>query len=119
MTPIKIDKCDFSNGSSQARADVFFIHGCLIPTSDSDDKNIDSRKASESMISFAQSQVSVFNGACKIYAPFYRNAIHSAEHDSNFLDIAYSDVERAFRVFIQVYNKDRPFYLAGHGQGAT
>ena len=34
------------------------------------------------------------------------------------LDLAYSDIERAFDHFIEHFNQGRPFVLAGHSQGA-
>ena len=34
------------------------------------------------------------------------------------LDVAYTDIENAFDYFIKKYNKNNPFIIAGHSQGA-
>ena len=67
-------------------------------------------------------QASVFNGCCEIYAPRYRQATFYSFMDSNgsgkaALDLAYSDVSRAFDAFIS--RIDGPFILAGHSQGTS
>ena len=67
-------------------------------------------------------QASVFNGCCEIYAPRYRQATFYSFMDTSgsgtsALDLAYSDVARAFDAFID--RIDGPFILAGHSQGTS
>lgn len=74
------------------------------------------------------SQATPFNGCGKVYAPHYRQATlysffepsQEPEKDNGFqaLDLAYEDVAMAFDYFMEHYNKDRPFILAGHSQGS-
>jgi len=69
-------------------------------------------------------QASAFNACCRIYAPHYRQAhigaFISRETDAGFkaLDLAYSDVEKAFDYFLEHHNKGRPFIIASHSQGS-
>ena len=66
-------------------------------------------------------QASVFSACCTVYAPRYRAASYSVFANPALqaaaFDLAYSDVERAFDVFLTAIG-DRPFILAGHSQGA-
>lgn len=64
-------------------------------------------------------QVSVFNGCCRPYAPHYRQATLAALKEPKAMDIAYSDVARAFRFYLQHRNKGRPFIIASHSQGTA
>jgi hypothetical protein len=71
---------------------------------------------------FVQSQASAFNGAGQIWAPRYRQAAFGAfllksEDAQKALDLAYSDISRAFDEFVQRAG-NKPIILAGHSQGA-
>lgn len=79
----------------------------------------------EAMLS---SQASPFNGMGKVYAPHYRQATLYSFFEPNrepgktngfqALELAYSDVARAYDYFAEHYNKGRPFILASHSQGS-
>lgn len=66
---------------------------------------------------------SIFEGYANIYAPYYRQAdanrlpIGNADAVYAMEELPYSDVERAFEYFLEHYNKNRPFIIAGHSQG--
>ena len=103
--------------------DVFYIH----PTGFFEKKwnsNMDkNRSAFERTEIMLGNQVSAFNGSCNIFAPEYRQATYYSFFDVNengkeALDIAYSDIERAFDYFIDNFNDNRPFIIASHSQGA-
>ncbi len=69
-------------------------------------------------------QASVFNDCCRVYAPHYRQAhlaafsIKDTAAVFDALDLAYQDIARAFDYFLEHYNADRPFIVAGHSQGS-
>jgi Protein of unknown function (DUF3089) len=70
-----------------------------------------------------RNQASVFNGCCAVYAPRYRQMslrgfIHHTPAADQAMDVAYSDVKRAFEFYLAHYNHGRPFIIAGHSQGA-
>jgi hypothetical protein len=67
-------------------------------------------------------QASVFNRSCRIFSPVYRQAtIHafllSRASGRAALDLAFSDVKRAFANFLNRID-GRPFVVAGHSQGS-
>lgn len=69
-------------------------------------------------------QASVFNDACDVYAPRYRQAHISMYYEKDTsvakraFDLAYDDVKEAFRAFLKT-NNDRPFIIGSHSQGTT
>lgn len=73
---------------------------------------------------FLRSQASVFNGIGEIWAPRYRQATFGAflslgEPDSaKAFAVAYSDIEKAFELFLREIPADRKIILAGHSQGS-
>ena len=103
--------------------DVFYIHptGFFEQKWNSDmDKTRSAYERTEIMLA---NQASAFNESCNIYAPEYRQATYYSffDRDGNglkALDLAYQDVENAFDYFIENLNKDKPFIIASHSQGA-
>lgn len=73
---------------------------------------------------FLKSQASVFNGIGEIWAPKYRQATFGAflslgEPDSaKAFAVAYSDIEKAFELFLREIPADQKIILAGHSQGS-
>lgn len=70
-----------------------------------------------------KNQASVFNGSAKIYAPRYRQAHYfvyytpnKADKDSA-LNLAYTDIKKAFEYYLAHFNHGRPIIIAGHSQG--
>ena len=101
----------------------FYIHptGFYEKNWNSDmDKNKSAYERTEIMLG---NQASVFNESCNIYAPEYRQATYYSFFDiknngRSALDLAYSDIESAFKFFIENLNEDKPFIIAAHSQGA-
>jgi hypothetical protein len=73
---------------------------------------------------FLKSQASVFNGIGEVWAPKYRQATFGAflslgEPDSaKSFAVAYSDVEKAFELFLRDIPPGQKIILAGHSQGS-
>jgi hypothetical protein len=70
-------------------------------------------------------QASIFNGAGRVFAPRYRQAhLQIFFKDKNSpsaraaYELAYTDVEAAFRYYLEHWNGGRPFIIAAHSQGA-
>ncbi len=111
-------------GDNQGRApaDVFYIH----PTTyvDAAGWNAPWGDPDAAKLAGQLTQVSAFNGCCRIYAPYYRQATlatfsaDSGASGAKALTVAYGDVERAFRYYLAHWNQGRPFILAAHSQGA-
>ena len=70
------------------------------------------------------SQASAFYESCNIYAPEYRQATFAAISQNNesnsqqSLEVAYSDIKKAFRFFLTNFSKGKPFIIASHSQGS-
>ncbi len=83
-----------------------------------DDKTADAR--AHVLVS---SQASAFSGVARVWAPRYRQATAGAflaatPDATHALDLAYSDVARAFDAFVAQVPADAPIILAGHSQGS-
>jgi hypothetical protein len=70
------------------------------------------------------SQAARFNGACRIFAPLYRQVTlgtYAAADPARqqYFDLAYSDVSEAFRHYMGQYNNGRNFVIMGHSQGTA
>lgn len=100
---------------SEAPADVFFIHPTMYLKNDVWNAPYDVAGAYNAPVLLAQ--LSAFNGCCRLYAPHYRQASLAGLRDGDAVALAYSDVARAFRYYIEHYNHGRPFIIASHSQG--
>jgi hypothetical protein len=72
---------------------------------------------------FVRSQASAFSDTAQVWAPRYRQAAYgafllSSKDSKSALDLAYSDISRAFDEFLKQVPSDEPLILAGHSQGA-
>jgi hypothetical protein len=111
-----------ADSQASADADVFFIH----PTTCYDILRQNARIDDEKVNSLTdrttiQKQASVFNGCCRIYAPRYRQASLYVSIDKKnlalALDLAYGDIKKAFRFYLENCNGGRPIVIASHSQG--
>ncbi|MFH1476991.1 MAG: DUF3089 domain-containing protein [Verrucomicrobiota bacterium] len=115
----------FIEAQANARADVFFIHPTGYAKPDSWNGPIDDPNSTSAVSLVMKYLASVFNATARVYAPRYRQATLYAFLDYETvsgikaLDLAYSDVERAFEHYVKSYNQGRPFILAGHSQGSS
>jgi hypothetical protein len=109
-------------GGAAKPADVFFIQ----PTTFQSERwNQDIADAATNAITdetVTRRQLSAFAACCRLYQPRYRQASIRAfaamqGDGGKAYALAYEDVRRAFRLFLQETH-GRPFILAGHSQGA-
>jgi pimeloyl-ACP methyl ester carboxylesterase len=111
--------------SGSNKPNVFFVHPTTYLSNTSWNAPLGSAPKAKARVDSAvmKHQASAFNGCCDIYAPRYRQAtlgfaLKFEPDGKQALALAYQDVVRAFRVFLRKWNKDKPFFLAGHSQGA-
>ncbi len=113
--------------SADTSVDVFFIHPTTYTYKEAvewnaplDDENLN-RKTDRGSILY---QASIFN-RYNVYAPRYRQAHVRAYFSTdtvvakNALDMAYSDVKKAFLYYLHNKNNGKPIILAAHSQGTT
>jgi len=101
----------------------FYIHPTTYLERDRWNAPLDDRASRERAALFVQSQASAFDNVGDVWAPRYRQAAYGAFLLDNkdaraALDLAYSDVVRAFDRFIAEIATREPIILAGHSQGA-
>jgi len=115
---------DYKDNQKYAKADVFFIHPTVYMGQKNWNASITPGSGTHELVRYvAASQASAFNSACRVYMPHYRQAtlysfFDKKENGTKALDIAYSDIIRAFDYYMKHFNKGRPFIIAGHSQGA-
>lgn len=100
---------------NEAPADVFFVHPTMYLKNDVWNAPFDVEGAYNSPVLLAQ--LSAFNGCCLLFAPHYRQASLAGLRDGDAVALAYADVARAFRYYVERYNRGRPFIIASHSQG--
>jgi hypothetical protein len=109
------------------KADVFFVYPTL--NTDKDDIRwnvpIDDKEQQEKVLNTTVLfQASAFTNAGKLYVPYYRQA-HLRSYSmlknggEKALLLAYSDVKKAFEIYLEKYNNGRPIIIASHSQGST
>lgn len=127
--PEIIDKADmvpkgYSEEKISDKANVFFIHPTTYFGKSNWNADLNHAQSNELLDEIVlPAQVSIFNQCCETYAPRYRQAtfytfLSGGTNAKKALDLAYEDVKAAFEHFIQQYNKDKPFFIAGHSQGS-
>ncbi len=133
--PSTVDGADtlagsFTDNQASATADVFFIHPTTYLSPDAWNAPLDDAAANDLIDNSVNvAQASAFNGCCRIFAPRYRQATFAAffpaaqaggeaGNGAQAMNLAYSDLIRAFDEFLTTHNNNRPFILAGHSQGS-
>jgi len=114
---------------AEAGVDVFYLHPTTYTGKKGDtnwngpvqDAEVNSRTL-EKPIKY---QATIFNGAGRVFAPFYRQAHLKTYFTSDTasaqkaFELAYSDVRAAFQYYLDYYNQGRPIIIATHSQGTT
>lgn len=113
------------DGQAMAKVDVFFIQPTTYLFGGGWNAAWDQGGITRMMLEkgVLPDQASAFNGCCRIFAPRYRQAALAAflsetPDGDAALNLAYSDVLRAFDDYIAHENHGRPFIIAAHSQGS-
>jgi hypothetical protein len=114
----------YPESQNSAQVDVFFVHPTCYTKKDYWNGPIDDPDVKNTVSFMMKYVASVFNSAARVYAPHYRQftlfSVVEKETTSGMqaIELAYSDVERAFDYYIKYLNQGRPFILASHSQGS-
>lgn len=111
-----------------AIADVFFIHPTTFFSKKAWNADIHDERLNKKTDSRAiKHQASAFNAGGRVFAPRYRQMVLGgfySQHPQDIrsrdqaAEIAYQDIKRAFKHYLQHYNQGRPVIIAGHSQGS-
>ncbi len=101
------------------RVDCFYLYPTVSPQRG---PNADRRIRAEQRAA-AEIQASRFSGACRVYAPIYRQLtqaafVNPAANTKAARTVAYRDVLTAWREYLKYDNDGRGVVLIGHDQGA-
>lgn len=107
--------------------DLFYV----LPTifSDRNRANMqwhDSPELQQKALTIARQETGIFDGACRIFAPYYRqaefrralNELTLPPAERTCINRGVFDVKNAFRYYLKHQNNGRPFILFGFSQGA-
>jgi hypothetical protein len=102
---------------------VFFVHPTSYLGREHWNASLDDTDAQARARLFVKGLASPFGEAREIWAPRYRQAaiaafLSNSPDAQQALDLAYSDVSKAFDEFLAHVAPDTPIVLAGHSQGA-
>ena len=104
--------------------DVFFIYPTVYFSSEYWNAPIKNASVRERLTRIIRPlYVAPFSSAANLYMPLYRQAapysfMGSSEDGRSARELAFDDVSKAFRLFLDQLNAGRPFIVAGYGQGA-
>lgn len=122
-------KSGLQDEQASAAADVFFVYPTIY-TGTPREKHpwnadvYDSVLNRQIQLTTILNQATVFNGSCRVFAPYYRQAHLDAFFTSSTsdgqaaLELAYEDVKAAFLFYLSQYNQGRPLVIASHSQGS-
>lgn len=117
------------NQQATSQADVFFVYPTIYTGKPSKEYpwNADVNDAvlnNDIQTSTILNQASIFNGSCRVFAPYYRQAHLYAFYTDDLndgklaLELAYQDVKAAFEYYLEHHNEGRPLAIASHSQGS-
>ncbi|MCP5058576.1 MAG: DUF3089 domain-containing protein [bacterium] len=113
---------DAVDRQAEAPVDVFFLHPTTYYNGEHFNAPWDDPDAAEiTDTGVMATQASSFNGAGRIFAPYYRQMAlggYFTPDKAKGLELAYTDVERAFDHWLNERSGGRPFILASHSQGS-
>jgi len=115
-------KSDAVDARAGVAADAFFVHPTTYFWRAHWNAPIDGWLTRKITAATLAGQASAFNGAARIYAPYYRQMTLSGFRDAGVCDfalaLAYEDVRRAFLHYLEAWSDGRPLILVGHSQGS-
>lgn len=113
----------FKAAGAEAPVAVFYIAPTTYVRRDRWNAPLDDAEANALLDRFTRGQASAFNGIGAVWAPRYRSASAGAfmtdRPDAlHALNLAWSDVIRAWDTFLAAIPADKPILLAAHSQGS-
>lgn len=111
------------DGSASQRADVFFIYPTVYYSGEHWNAPISNEAVRERLTDIIRPlYAQPFAQSANLFMPLYRQAapysfMGGSESGRLARQVAYGDIKRAFDAYIEKSDPDRPFIIAGYGQG--
>ena len=114
-------------GNLALKADVFYVYPTLISDKKDIRWNVAVNDAEQNDIVLNKAvhfQASAWATSGNVFVPYYRQA-HLRSYrmlddgGKEALELAYSDVKAAFKIYLDKYNNGKPIIIASHSQGTT
>ncbi|WP_051305590.1 DUF3089 domain-containing protein [Desulfogranum mediterraneum] len=107
----------------QYGVDVFWVYPTILSDETAWLMEISDPQLQEAATRTLSRQAGVFSGQANLYAPLYRQMNLAAldldkEQQELLMAYGYQDIRQALLYYLRRYNRERPFILAGHSQGA-
>lgn len=109
--------------SIDKEVDVFYVYP-TVSSNESGAMDINNTSERALAVGIFQAQASVFELNANVFAPYYRQMSTNVDMsggglatDTEEFKQGAVDVEDAFDYYIEKFNNDRPFIIAGHSQG--
>jgi len=103
-------------------ADVFLVAPAVFRGENGElNLSLDNENIKKKFVGAINMEKGIYTPVCALYAPYYRQASLTAyvsEDKDKALNLAYQDVSRSFKYFLQHRDGSRPLVLAGFSQGA-
>lgn len=112
-----------AQGENKA-VDLFLICPTVFSGSaDNHNMSLDDVNTRSSFVGALNMEKGIYEYDCRMFAPFYRQGgleIYELSSDDReeYLQTAYRDIKDAFLYYMENYNDNRPYILAGFSQGA-
>jgi len=121
--PVKWQPDGMLPDSTQAQVAVFFVHPTSYLKKTHWNATLDDPQARQIAEITVRANASIFANAAEVWVPRYRQATLGAFVSDDpaarqALDLAYSDVAKAFDTFVAAQPPGRGIVLAGHSQGS-
>ena len=110
--------------TAEKPVDVFFIYPTIYFSGEYWNAPIGNPKVRERLATIIKPLYAApFALSANLFMPIYRQAapysfMTGNEDGRNARELAFTDVAQAFKAFLKDHNQDRPFIIAGYGQGA-
>ena len=102
--------------------DVFYVYPTMYNNGLDWNASVEDKKLNKKIgLLSLKNQANVFAGMASVYSPFYRqmhlNGYKDEVNGIKAFNLAYKDIENAFKYYLENFNKGNRIVLAGHSQG--
>lgn len=127
----EIDYSEFDNWinldlTNRKAVDVLYLYPDSFNTTNNKlISDINDEGMRKNALEYYKNEIGVFTDDCNVYAPYYRQidfnyltTLSDEDYDNLLEYISYKDIENFLNYYFEHFNNNKPFILAGDGQGS-